>query len=174
VGEAFTLLEQKVRADQLRYYGMATWNGFRQATHSRDYLDLTALSEIAREAGGEQHHFRFIQLPFNLLMTEAATAKNQRGGKSSLLETATELGIGVFGSATLMQGRLAAGLPGPLIAKLKARDDLEAAIQFARSAPGMLTSLVGMGHEEHVERNRHAVARAPIPADEWNRLLPTG
>jgi aryl-alcohol dehydrogenase-like predicted oxidoreductase len=174
VREAFTLLEQKEREGQLRYYGMATWNGFRQPPHARDYLDLTALTEIAREVAGEQHHFRFIQLPFNLLMTEAATATNQCGGKSSLLETAADLGIGVFGSATLMQGRLAAGLPSQLIAKLKSRDDVEAAIQFARSAPGILTNLVGMGHHEHVERNLRAVAKPPIAANEWSQLLPAG
>ena len=33
--------------------------------------------EIAREVGGDDHHFRFVQLPFNLAMPEALTRPNQ-------------------------------------------------------------------------------------------------
>jgi aryl-alcohol dehydrogenase-like predicted oxidoreductase len=46
----------------------------------------------------------------------------------------------------------------------------ENAIQFARSAPGILTALVGMGHPEHVRADL-AVAAHPLTELEQWRLL---
>ena len=66
---AFNLLEETVKQGKIRYYGVATWNGLRLREEERDYLSLAVLLDIARAAGGEQHHFRFLQLPFNLGMT---------------------------------------------------------------------------------------------------------
>src|SRR6185437_4022215 len=77
---AFTALESAVAEKKIRIYGTATWNGFRQEPTSREYLDLTKLESIAREVGGEGHHFRAIQLPFNLGLPEAFTLHNQKSG----------------------------------------------------------------------------------------------
>jgi hypothetical protein len=57
------------------------------------------------EAGGEGHHFRVIQLPFNLSLTEAETAATQivNGKQMSLLDAAQQLNISVVASASLMQ-----------------------------------------------------------------------
>jgi hypothetical protein len=57
------------------------------------------------EAGGEGHHFRVIQLPFNLSLTEAETAATQivNGKQMSLLDAARQLNISVVASASLMQ-----------------------------------------------------------------------
>jgi hypothetical protein len=57
------------------------------------------------ESGGEGHHFRVIQLPFNLSLTEAETAATQivNGKQMSLLDAARQLNISVVASASLMQ-----------------------------------------------------------------------
>ncbi len=57
------------------------------------------------EAGGGGHHFRVIQLPFNLSLTEAETAATQivNGKQMSLLDAARQLNISVVASASLMQ-----------------------------------------------------------------------
>ena len=78
---AFTMLEAQVKTGKIRFYGMATWNGFRVPDTARDYLDLFAIAAIAEDAGGENHHFRFLQLPFNLAMPEAYGLSNQGVGK---------------------------------------------------------------------------------------------
>ena len=134
---AFEFLEHQVKAGKLRYYGMATWNAFRVPDGSRDYISLPGCAEIASEVGGHNHHFRFIQLPFNLAMPEAFGLANQTLGRKnvSVLSAAHQLGIAVIGSATLYQGRLVHSLPAPIRQTLGMKADSENAIQFARSAP---------------------------------------
>lgn len=171
--EAFTMLEKKVVAGLLRYYGIATWNGFRVAHDSREHLSLAELLDLAREAAGEQHHFRFIQLPFNLAMPEAHGLHNQKinGENVPLFSAANRLGIAVVGSATLYQGRLAHSLPPFVGQTLGMKNDSENAIQFSRSAPGISVSLIGMGHKEHVTANMKAALAPPAPYDAWNKLF---
>lgn len=126
---AFERLEQKRSERKLKYYGVATWNGFRTPADSGQSHSLARMVELAREAGGESHGFRFIQLPYNLAMTEA----------SGVVDEA--LGVTVIASASLLQGRVANKVGA------------QTAIQFVRSTPGITTALVGMSRVEHVEAN---------------------
>jgi aryl-alcohol dehydrogenase-like predicted oxidoreductase len=170
---AFEMLEKQVTAGTLAYYGVATWNGFRVAEAARDYLNLFDLAQLAREAGGQEHHFRFLQLPFNLAMAEAYGLINQRSGKERLplLSAASQLGIAVMGSATLYQGNLTSGLP-PVVGRiLGLKSDAENAIQFSRSAPGIATSLIGMGQAAHVQANLKLALVPPTSPEEWKRLF---
>src|SRR5262249_49869345 len=75
---AFAQLEQNVAAGRIQMYGAATWNGFRVPPQAPDYHSLEQMVATAREAGGESHHFKFVQLPFNLAMPEAFTLQNQK------------------------------------------------------------------------------------------------
>ena len=70
------------------------------------FLSLEDVVKIAQDVGGDEHGFRFIQLPFNLHFDQAMLLKNQivNGIKNSILDSASELGIGVFTSVPLMQG----------------------------------------------------------------------
>jgi aryl-alcohol dehydrogenase-like predicted oxidoreductase len=170
---AFAMLERNVEGGRLGYYGMATWNAFRVPEGSREYISLADAAVIAREVGGQNHHFRFIQLPFNLAMAEAYGLANQATDKKSvsLFTAAAQLGIRVVGSATLYQGRLMHGLPAQLRESLGMKTDGENAIQFARSAPGLSVALIGMGHTEHVAANLRAAAVSPIPSETWMNLF---
>jgi len=173
VEHAFHALETSVKAGHLRYYGMATWNAFRVPEGARDYISLPEVEGIARKAGGPGHHFRFIQLPFNLAMPEAYGLANQTLEKKnvSLLAAASRLGIAVVSSATLYQGRLTHGLPAFIRETLGMKTDAENAIQFARSTPGLTTSLVGMGNAVHVAANLKPALLPPAKLDEWVRLF---
>ncbi|HJX00454.1 MAG TPA: aldo/keto reductase [Terriglobales bacterium] len=170
---AFTALENEVAVGNIRMYGTATWNGYRSDTSSRDYLDLQQLAAIAREAAGDEHHFRVVQLPFNLGMPEAFAKENQniQSRKTSLLAAASELGIAVVGSATLLQGRLAGRLPEFVRDHMHCDTDSGAAIQFARSSPGVATALVGMSRAEHVEANLKVVSMPLAGKADWERLF---
>lgn len=171
--DAFAMLEQQVASGKLCYYGVATWGGFRLPKGSRNYLSLADLVILAREVGGGQHHFRFLQLPFNLAMPEAHGLHNQNSGEKKLpvLSAASQLGIAVVGSATLYQGQLTHGLPAFIGEILGLKNDAENAIQFSRSAPGMATSLVGMGHREHVAANLKTALVPPAPLEIWSKLF---
>jgi aryl-alcohol dehydrogenase-like predicted oxidoreductase len=171
--DAFAMLEKQVENGTLCYYGVATWSALRLAESSRDYINLAEVAGLAREVSGDQHHFRFVQLPFNLAMPEAYGLDNQGSGKDkmSLLSAASELGIAVVGSGALLQGQLTHGMPESLKRLLGLTTDAECAIQFSRSAPGLTTSLVGMGHKEHVSANLKPALIPPTPAETWKRLF---
>ena len=171
---SFEFLESAVRDGRINMYGTATWNGYRQSPDSRDYLSLESLVEIARAAGGEDHHFRVIQLPFNLGMPEAVTSPNQSvGGETlNLFEAASQLALTVMCSATILQARLAQNLPGFVGSALTGLStDAQRAIQFVRSTPGVTTSLVGMSQRSHVEENLMVARIPPAPLAAWLKMF---
>ncbi|MFY9572352.1 MAG: aldo/keto reductase, partial [Blastocatellia bacterium] len=149
---------------RINSYGTATWNGYRQPQGSRGYLSLAEVVAIAREVAGDKHHFRVIQLPYNLAMPEALTNANQlvEGEQLSLLMAADRLGITIMCSASILQAKLAQNLPpfvGQALTGLSS--DAQRAIQFVRSTPGVTTALVGMSQRSHVDEN---MAVAAVPA----------
>jgi aryl-alcohol dehydrogenase-like predicted oxidoreductase len=176
IREAFMFLESAVEAGEIQYYGMATWNGFRQDARARDAMQLGEITQIAQELAGGRHHFRFLQLPFNLAMTEALTLGNQtlRGHHRTVMEAASELDITLIASASLLQGQVAKNLPGFVAEALGLGNDAERALQFVRSSPGITTALVGMSRVEHVKANARLVSVAPATADEFTKLFSRG
>jgi aryl-alcohol dehydrogenase-like predicted oxidoreductase len=173
---AFESLEQRRAEGQLKFYGVATWNGFRVPAGSSGYHSLARMVDIARELGGESHGFRFIQLPFNLAMPEALSLSNQivAGQQRSTLEAAPDLGVTVISSASIFQGRVAQGLPKDLRESLGSLPtDAQSAIQFVRSAPGKTTALVGMSRIEHVEENLKLAGVEPLKLEQFMELFST-
>lgn len=171
---AFEFLESSIAEGKIRMYGAATWNGFRVAPSARDYLSLERMVEIAREVGGSDHGFRFIQLPFNLAMPEALVADNQtaEGERVSVLEAASALGVTVVASASLLQGKVARSLPEHIREPLGSlATDAQTAIQFVRSTPGIATALIGMSRREHVEENLQLARVAPVLPEEFQQLF---
>ena len=172
----FEVLEEAVREGKIQMYGTATWNGYRVNSDSQEYLPLAELYGLAGQIGGESHHFRVIQLPYNLGMIEAFRLVNQRGGNRqevSVLEAIREKQMVAMASASIYQGNLARGLPsaiGEALAGLET--DAQRAIQFARSTPGVTTALVGMKQMGHVQENLH-LARVPTATrEEFGGLFP--
>jgi len=176
VREAFDFLEAAVEAGEIQYYGMATWNGFRQDARARDAMQLAEIAQIAQEIAGGRHHFRFVQLPYNLGMTEALTLGNQsvRGRERTITEAASDLDITLIASASLLQGQVARNLPGFVAEALGLEDDAERALQFVRSSPGITTALVGMSRIEHVTANSRLVAVPPATVEEFTKLFARG
>ena len=171
---AFESLEKRRSEGQLKFYGVATWNGFRVPSGSSGYHSLGRMVDLAREVGGESHGFRFIQLPFNLAMPEALTLSNQTFGSHqvSALEAAAGLGVTVISSASIFQGRVAHGLPKDLRETLGSLStDAQTAIQFVRSAPGITTALVGMSTLEHVEDNLQLASVEPLQLERFMELF---
>ena len=160
---AFALLEQRAREGAIRFYGIATWNGLRCAPTARAYLSLEALTALALRLAGPSHHFRALQLPYNLVMPEASSFRNQvvDGETMTVLQAAERLGLSVIISASLLQSQLTQ-LPAALASHIPhLSTSAQRAIQFVRSTSGVTTALVGMKHRDHVEENL-ALAQAPL------------
>src|SRR5712691_9562712 len=166
---AFEFLEQCVAHGKLRSYGVATWNGFRAEPDSGGYHSLERIVEAARDVGGADHHFRFIQLPLNLAMPEALFFQNQKLGDAyvSALQAAEALGVTAIASGSLLQGQITRGLSEAIRDPLGSlATDAQTGIQFVRSAPGVTTALVGMSRIAHVEENLQLVAIARAQPDD--------
>ena len=173
---AFEFLESAVEAGEIRYYGMATWNGFRQDPRAEDAMQLADIVQIAQEIAGGMHHFRFVQLPFNLGMPEALTLGNQilRERERSLVEVAGDLDITVIASASLLQGQVARNLPKVVAQAFGLQNDADRANCSARSAPGITAALVGMSRVEHAKANARMVNVAPATVEEFGKLFSRG
>jgi len=158
---AFSRLEQLVAAGRIRWYGAATWDGLRM----KGALDLPRMVEIAVQEGGPEHHFRFVQLPFNVGMVEAFVGKPE-----SVLQAAARLGVSVIASASLSQTQVLANMPAKVAALLPGMTNAQRAIEFTRSTPGIVAALVGMGRREHVLENLGMAGAAPITTEQYLRL----
>ena len=135
-------------------------------------MDLFELAKIAHEVAGEHHRFRFIQLPFNLAMPEAyGWSTSGIGRKDVVASAATRLGIAAGWAAPRSIRRGSRGLPDFVGSVLGMKTDADNAIQFSRSAPGLTTSLIGMGRKEHVAVNLKPALTNPTPPQEWKKLF---
>ena len=131
-----------------------------------EHLSLEEVLAIAAEAGGGEHHFAAVQLPVSLAMAQALGFRSQPAGGRRLpaVSAAAGLDLAVFGSASLLQGRLATDLPEEIVEAFpEALTGAQRALQFSRSAAGMTTSLVGVSTPLHAEDD-FALARVE-PAD---------
>jgi aryl-alcohol dehydrogenase-like predicted oxidoreductase len=171
---AFTMLEEAADQGLIRYYGLATWNGFRVSHTAPDYLSVSDVNALARKGRGMKHRCRFIQLPLNLALPEAVMLHNQvvSNEKMSALEAAGRLGFSVMGSASLLQARLIDQLAEPLRARFTGLiTDAQRCLQFVRSTPGVSTALTGMSRVPHVEENLATAHLVPLTSEEYQALF---
>ena len=157
---AFMTMEESVSRGDIGAYGVATWDELRVPPDSRRHMSLEDLVGLAREVAGDQHHLRVVQLPINLAMQEAIRVPTQPvdGKLVPALEAASALGLTVIASASLMQSRLASGLPEALRdAFPTCTTDAQRAIAFILSLPGVTSALAGMKNVEHVDENLGAL-----------------
>jgi aryl-alcohol dehydrogenase-like predicted oxidoreductase len=177
--DAFTRLEERAAAGDLRHYGVATWEAFRVPPDHEKYLSLSEVVARARRAadraGETGTHLRAVQLPFNVHMADAFTlgAHESTEGTESALSFAREAGLDVFTSASILQGDLAVpdGIPDAVDARLAGDTPAQRAINFARSAPGVTCALVGTGSPEHVAENVGAGTFPPLGADAFDEVF---
>jgi aryl-alcohol dehydrogenase-like predicted oxidoreductase len=155
-------LEEAAAAGKIASWGLATWDGLRVPPEHPEHLSLRDVLDLAREVGGAGHRFGGVQLPVNLAMAHGVAYRSQDTGNGRVpaLEAARSFGLAAFGSASILQGRLAAGdLSEDVIEAFpEGGSSAQRALQFARSAPGMTAALVGVSSPEHAVEN-FALAR---------------
>ena len=173
----FAVLEGKVADGKLGGYGLATWHGLRIKPDAPCHLSLelaiAAASDAAAAVGQKQHHLQALQLPFNVRDHEALTKPTQQieGTLLPALEAAEKLGLYCFTSASVLQGShvphshvasLCEALPGHLAHT--------AALQAARSAPGVGTALAGMRRITSVEEAMAVASQPLLPKSFWRKI----
>jgi aryl-alcohol dehydrogenase-like predicted oxidoreductase len=175
--DAFETLEDAVARGDIGAYGVATWTAFRSPPDAPDHVSLVELVGLAFQVAGEDAHLRYIQLPYNLVMTEAFALQNQQVADAfySPIGAAVELGLTVVASAALKQGTLASSFMADLSPYFpECQTDAQCAIQFARSTPGITTALVGMRDTDHVRQNLALAQVPPAGPDTIRRLFGRG
>lgn len=169
--DVFVFYEKMRKERKIQYYGMATWECYRVPKDNQHHLSLYDTIQLAKKSGGDNHGFRFIQLPFNLYYDQAYMQKNQQldGKDVSVLEAAKTLDIGVFTSVPLMQGRLLA--PGTIPDFAGLTQPSLRCLQFIRSTPGVLAPLVGQKTQSHVDQNLQIMKVPPMNEQEFSELI---
>ena len=168
--DVFDFYEKKRKEGKIRFYGMATWECFRVTPENPLFLQLSEVMDLAIQAGGTEHGFRFIQLPFNLMLDQAYITKNHsvNGKTVSVLEAAQEFNLGVFTSVPLLQGKLLAANTVPEFGNSSTAVRL---LQFIRSTPGITAPLIGHKLESHVKENMAVMKIPPLSKLEFNELV---
>jgi aryl-alcohol dehydrogenase-like predicted oxidoreductase len=171
--DAVATLEEEIASGRVAAWGLATWEGLRVPREHPEHVSLEDVIEIAREvAGGGEHHFRAVQLPSSFAMAQALVYRSQEAAsiRRPALEAAAQLHLAAFGSASIMQGRLAmVDFPEEVEEAFPGTStSAERALQFARSAPGLTTALVGASSAEHAEED---FGLSAIPPADPDRLM---
>ncbi len=65
IKKAFEFLEKMVKKGKIKSYGISS-NSFGKKENDYHFLEYKNLLEYANEIAGENHHFKVIQLPFNM------------------------------------------------------------------------------------------------------------
>ena len=168
--DVFSFYESQRKSGAIKYYGMATWECFRVAPNHPQYLSVFDIVKIAKDVGGQDHGFRFIQLPYNMYLDQALTAKTQGDSNQyTILESAIQLGIGVFASVPLMQAKLLAPNVLPEFGQMSKPS--HRAIQFVRSTPGIIAPLVGQKSQAHVQENLDIISTPVLSETEFSDLI---
>ena len=149
---------------------MATWECFRTSPENPLFLELADVIELAKQVGGKEHGFRFIQLPFNLMLDQAYLTRNHKidGKAVSALDAAKKFNLGVFTSVPLMQGKL---LTTNIIPESVSSSASVRLLQFIRSTPGITAPLIGQKSESHVKENMETMKIPPLSELEFNDLV---
>lgn len=155
----FKRFEKMVEMGMIKYYGVAVWNGFIDDS-TNEHLNLEDLVDIAVKVGGVNHNFKYIQTPFNMGKTSIYTMPTQKvkGEECTLLQAAHRLKIGVISSSSLLQMNLfkksfKAETGYLLDSKMILENDIQLALQFVRSTPGLISSLFASKVPVHIKKN---------------------
>src|SRR5690606_10366323 len=97
---AFARLEEHVQRGRLRYYGVSS-NTAAAPAGDPEATDLARMLQAAELAAPGRHHFRVLELPFNLIESAAALDANTDGGGRTVLEQALGNGVAVLANRPL-------------------------------------------------------------------------
>jgi hypothetical protein len=114
--------------------------------------------DIAREVGGKNHHFKYIQSPYNIVKTDAYSFSNQKapdGKYYTLMQAVQGFGLKMMASSALLQANIFQKKFDARVGELLGTselNDVASALQFSRMG-NVVSSLFGAVNPQHVEDN---------------------
>ena len=173
----FKRFEKMADKGMIKYYGVAVWNAFINDKYSQEHINLEDLLEIAKKVGGLNHRFKYIQTPFNIAKTSIYTMPTQivKGEKCTLLQAAHRMNIGVISSSSLLQMNLfknsfKAETGYLLDSKMVLENDIQLALQFVRSTPGLISSLFASKVPIHIKKNLEITKIKATPRSNYDLM----
>ena len=176
LGRAFAVLEAAAAAGRLGWYGVSS-NGLSEPPGAQLHVSLERVWGAAQALGAKR--FGAIELPLNLIETDAFVAGGADG--KTTLELARELDLGVLAhrALTAHEDETPVGLTGgdpagdARLARLdahlpeaqRALPPSRKALAFARDVPGVSALLVGLRQPAHVDDALAALAAPPLALD---------
>jgi aryl-alcohol dehydrogenase-like predicted oxidoreductase len=120
---AFRHLESEVTRGRIRYYGVSS-NTLVSKMKDHDFTELHKISEIARSISAD-HHLALIQMPFNLVESDAVLESNQPEGRSVLAYAqAHQLGVLINRPLNAFTGQRMIRLAKIEVSKRQDHDDI--------------------------------------------------
>jgi len=175
IEKIFKRFEKLADEGLFKYYGIAVWNGF--ISESDEKISLEKLVEIAKKVGGENHRFKYVQTPFNMAKTTVFTHPTQEvdGEACTLIQAAHRLNIGVISSSSLLQMNLFKKSFSPetgvvLDDTMTLKSDIQLALQFVRSTPGIVSSLFGSKVPVNIKSNCEISKVKAVPKAKYDLL----
>ena len=77
--ESFSFLETQRKLNFIRFYGMASETSFTSDPNNILHIKLSDIIEIAKSVGGENHGFRYVQIPVSATIPYAAMIPQYNG-----------------------------------------------------------------------------------------------
>ncbi len=150
-----------MKEGKIKAYGLAVWNAFTYEPSNPEYIRIEDVYDVACRVGGANHHFKYLQMPFNIAKTHIYSVANQKMSDGMLytpLQVAHKLGLGVISSSSLLQMHLFQKPFKPevgyvLDSEMVLKSDVDLALQFVRSTKGIVSSLFSSSKPEHVTCN---------------------
>jgi len=175
IEKIFKRFEKLADEGLFKYYGVAVWNGF--ISESDEKISLEKLVEIAKKVGGKNHRFKYVQTPFNMAKTTVFTHPTQEvdGEACTLIQAAHRLNIGVISSSSLLQMNLFKKSFSPetgvvLDDTMTLKSDIQLALQFVRSTPGIVSSLFGSKVPVNIKSNCEISKVKAVPKAKYDLL----
>lgn len=173
----FKRFENMADKGMFSYYGIATWNGFTNEKNSKEHINLEDLVLIARKIRGDKHRFKYIQSPFNMAKTSIYTLPSQivKGETCTLLQATHRLNIGLISSSSLLQMNLfkksfSFEVGYLLDSKMILKNDIQLALQFVRSTPGIVSSLFASKVPIHIKENLDITKIKALPRTNYDLI----
>lgn len=77
LAKAFETMEEIRASGKIKNYGLATYNSLRVNDDNTMHCNLQEVTELAKKIGGENHGFRYVQAPINIMNPEVFIEKFQ-------------------------------------------------------------------------------------------------
>lgn len=135
--------EEQVEKKNIRYYGISSWEAFTCDTNLNWHISMEKVINIAKEIKGDNHHFKFIQFPYNISNQNAAKLKNQMvdGKYYTAIDAANKLGINVTVSVPLNQCKESRGI------------GIKEKLNFIKNTHGVSVAIIGSKNKDHIGEN---------------------